>query len=61
MSYHLGGEGDGMRRHHRRGGEGDAKPKRKPSVRNLIVKKVMKEHGMSLPQASKYVKEHGLY
>jgi hypothetical protein len=26
-----------------------------------IVKQIMKEKGMSLPQASKYVKEHGLY
>ena len=34
---------------------------RKPSARGAIVKKVMQEHGLSLPQASKYVKEHGLY
>ena len=34
---------------------------KKPSVRGAIVKKVMAEHGLSLPQASKYVKEHGLY
>ena len=34
---------------------------RAPSARNLIVKKVMAEHGLSLPQASKYVKEHNLY
>lgn len=39
---------------HRKGG-------RAPSARNLIVKKVMAEHGLSLPQASKYVKEHNLY
>jgi len=26
-----------------------------------IVKKIMKEQGLSLPQASKFVKEHGLY
>lgn len=32
----------------------------KRSLRGAIVKKVMKEHGLSLPQASKYVKEHGL-
>jgi hypothetical protein len=37
-----------------------AKP-RKPNARNELVKKVMKEHGLSLPNASKYVKEHGLY
>ena len=34
---------------------------RKPSARGAIVKKVMAERGLSLPQASKYVKEHGLY
>jgi len=34
---------------------------RKPSARGEIVKKVMREQGLSLPQASKYVKEHGLY
>lgn len=34
---------------------------RAPSARGAIVRKVMAEHGLSLPQASKYVKEHGLY
>jgi hypothetical protein len=34
---------------------------KKPSARGAIVKKVMKEKGLSLPQASKYVKDHGLY
>jgi hypothetical protein len=34
---------------------------RKPSARGAIVKQVMQQHGLSLPQASKYVKEHGLY
>ena len=34
---------------------------RKPSARGEIVKKVMREQGLSLPQASKFVKEHGLY
>lgn len=29
--------------------------------RNTIVKEVMKKHGLSLPAASKYVKEHKLY
>ena len=38
-----------------------AKPTRKPNARNELVKKVMKEHGLSLPNASKYVKDHGLY
>jgi hypothetical protein len=32
----------------------------KRKVRGEIVKKVMREKGLSLPQASKYVKEHGL-
>ena len=31
------------------------------SKRAEIVRKVMREHGMSLPQASKYVKQHNLY
>jgi hypothetical protein len=31
------------------------------SARGAIVSKIMKEHGLSLPMASKYVKEHGLY
>ena len=34
---------------------------KKPSARGAVVKKVMREQGLSLPQASKYVKEHGLY
>ena len=29
--------------------------------RNVIVRDVMKKHGLSLPAASKYVKEHNLY
>lgn len=31
------------------------------TARNEIVKRIMKEQGLSLPLASKYVKEHGLY
>jgi hypothetical protein len=49
-------------------GMGEDKPvkaKRQASAktqeRAKIVKKVMMEHGLSLIQASKYVKEHGLY
>ena len=38
-----------------------AKPARKPNARNELVKKVMKEKGLSLPMASKYVKDHSLY
>ena len=29
--------------------------------RAVIVKRIMKEKGLNMPQASKYVKEHGLY
>jgi hypothetical protein len=39
---------------------GKGKP-RKASKRGQIVKEVMAKHGLSLPQASKFVKEHGLY
>ena len=31
------------------------------SRRNAIVREVMQKHGLSLPAASKYVKEHNLY
>ena len=42
-------------------GRGRGKP-RGPSRRGAIVKQVMGQHpGMSLPQASSYVKTHGLY
>lgn len=34
---------------------------RAPNARNAIVKQVMMERGLSLIEASKYVKEHGLY
>ena len=34
---------------------------RKPSARGAIVKEVMKKHGFTLPEASKFVKEKGLY
>jgi hypothetical protein len=34
---------------------------RKPSARNMIVKKIMKQRGVSLPEASKIVKAEGLY
>lgn len=34
---------------------------KKPNKRNEIVRKVMNEKGLSLPQASSYVKQHGLY
>ena len=31
------------------------------SKRNSIVREVMQKHGLSLPQASKYVNDHNLY
>ena len=34
---------------------------RKPSARAQIVKKIMSEQGLSMIEASKYVKQHGLY
>jgi hypothetical protein len=34
---------------------------KKSSKRGELVKKIMREKGLSLPQASKYVKEHNLY
>lgn len=40
-------------------GSGGAKGGR--GKRNDIVREVMKKHGLSLPQASKFVKEHNLY
>lgn len=40
--------------------EGGAKPKRS-NARAAIVGKIMKEKGMKMAEASKYVKEHGLY
>ena len=46
------------------GSKGKAKARsasRPPSKRNEIVKQVMKEKGLTLPAASKYVKEKGLY
>ena len=60
------GEGDAMTggvRHRRRAGEGegDGRRKRKPSARNLLVRKVMMERGCSLPEASSIVKREGLF
>ena len=39
---------------------GMGKQKRAPTARGMMVKKLMKEKGMSLGQASKYIKEHQL-
>jgi hypothetical protein len=35
--------------------------KRGETVRGALVAELMKKHGMKLGEASKYVKEHGLY
>ena len=37
---------------------GGEKPKR-TNARGQMISKLMKEHGMSLPEASRYIKEHG--
>ena len=37
---------------------GSGKPKRAPTERNLLIKKVMAERGCSLPEASKYIKNN---
>ena len=37
------------------------KKTRKPNERNDIVKKIMKEKGLKMIEASKYVKENNLY
>jgi len=42
-------------------GHGSMVGGRKPNARAAIVKKVMAEKGMKMIEASKYVKEHGLY
>ena len=36
------------------------KRKRAPSQRNMLISQLMKEHGMSLGQASRHIKENGL-
>ena len=43
------------------GGYSGGNKGRGKSERTQIVAKVMKEHRLNLAQASKYVKEHGLY
>lgn len=45
--------------HH--GGAAPKAPKRTraPSQRNMMISKLMKEKGMTLPEASRYLKEHG--
>ena len=40
---------------------GKRKSKKAMTTRQQLVKQVMSQHGLSLPQASKYIKENGLY
>jgi hypothetical protein len=39
---------------------GSLKKKRTPSKRNMLISKLMREHGMSLGEASRTIKEKGL-
>lgn len=40
--------------------EGGAKKKRQPSARNIAISKLMRGKGMSLAEASRHIKEHGM-
>jgi len=40
---------------------GGAMPARRANARNQLVREIMAKHKMSLPQASKYIKEHNLH
>jgi len=40
---------------------GLGRPKRAPTARHLLVRKIMTEKKLSLPQASSYIKQHNLY
>ena len=40
---------------------GSGKKPRKPNDRNHLVREIMAKHKLSLPQASKHIKEHNLY
>lgn len=42
-------------------GRGRIKGGARSNARGAIVKEVMKKHGLSLPEASKFVKQHNLY
>jgi hypothetical protein len=57
-AYDVGKEGYDLYKQVR--GKGSASGK-KPNARAMIVKKIMNEKGLKLIEASKYVKEHGLY
>jgi hypothetical protein len=51
----YGGESSGGLKHLPKSGH------KRNTARGLIVGDIMRKHGMNLPQASKYVKDHGLY
>jgi len=60
--HRRGAEGDAMYHHYAMGdAHTGGRKHRKPSARNLIVRKVMAERGCSLPEASAIVKREGLY
>jgi hypothetical protein len=42
------------------GTSGGVRTKRAPTARNELVRKVMREQGLSLPAASAYIKKNGL-
>ena len=61
-AYDVGKEGYEVYKQVR--GKGSARGSangKKPNARAMIVKKIMNEKGLKLIEASKYVKEHGLY
>jgi hypothetical protein len=57
-AYDVGKEGYEVYKQVR--GKGSASGK-KPNARAVVVKKIMNEKGLSMIEASKYVKAHGLY
>jgi len=40
--------------------KGSGVSKRQPTKRNIMIKQLMQKHNMSLPEASKYIKDHNL-
>lgn len=56
--FHSKSYPKGLASYHPKGGSSGGK---RGSARGAIVSKVMREKGMSLPEASRYVKEKGLY
>ena len=60
---YLMGQGHPLARrvHHRRMGGSTCGGSKSAGARHHIVREVMAKHGLSLPQASSFVKQHGLY